>query len=81
MDRLDTLDAFELHDQLVLHQQINPIPTIEAHTFVLYRQRMLRYEADFVTLKLMSETPLICRFQQPRPEYAVHLNGTANYPV
>jgi hypothetical protein len=81
MDLLDMLDAFELHDQLVLNQQIDPVPAIENHAFILYRHWVLRYRDNVVALQLTDQTPPIRGFQQPRPEYAVHLDGTANHPV
>ena len=81
VDALDLLDALQLKDKPVLHEDVNAVATIQAEALVFDRLRMLKAERDSIQFQLVRQALLIRGFQQPRTKLTVNLDRTANHPV
>ncbi|HMO25490.1 MAG TPA: hypothetical protein PKB10_04410, partial [Tepidisphaeraceae bacterium] len=78
MDRCKFLDGFHLNHDRRFDEQIDPIAAIEGHSLVDDGQRAFSDEVDLTMLKLMTETPRISGFQQPRSQLPMHLDRSTN---
>jgi hypothetical protein len=63
MDGQDLLNGFELHDDCVLHQQINPIIAVQLEPLVTEGQMDLASKGKTHLAQFIANAFLICRFQ------------------
>ena len=81
MNSLDLLDTLEFEDQLALHQNINPVSTIELDILVVHRLWVLQLECDSIAVQLVRQALFVGRFEQSRAQMTVNLNGAANHTI
>ena len=63
MQRQDTLDRFDLQDDLLRNDDIGDIGAVQADVIVDDRKRRLALERDGRLFELVAETRLVDRFQ------------------
>ncbi len=78
MDWLEMLDCFELNDQLAIHDQIEPIATVQMHALVTDRQGNLPLEGDLAKGQFMAKAGFVSRLKQARPKLPMNLDGCAD---
>ena len=71
---MKSLDSLEFDDDFVSNNDVHPIPAIQPHGLVDYRQGDLPKKGNVILLEFIAEAFLICRFQQPRTECAMHFD-------
>jgi hypothetical protein len=81
VDGKQVVDTFEFKDDLVFHQDIDAVPTVQSQAFVIHGERILQQEGDFVQFQFVGETLFVSRFQEPGAECAMDLDGTADDAV
>jgi hypothetical protein len=75
MNGLDALHCFEFDDNLLVHYQVESIPTVEMHVLVFDWKIYLPAEGNVAQVKLVTEALFVCALEKSRPERAVHLDG------
>ena len=68
MDRKDAFDGLQFHDDLVVHQQVDPIAAVDPKPSIVDRQRLLSLDLELAPDELADEARLVRRFQQTRTE-------------
>lgn len=81
VDAKQTFHALKFQKNLMVNQHIDAVTTIQPKTFVFDRQGMLCQKGNALELEFVGEALLVGRFQQPRPQIAVHFNRTADHTV
>jgi hypothetical protein len=74
MEARERLYRLDLPDHGIPHDQIEPIAGVEPKSLELDRQRDLSADRQTPQRKLMGQTMLVRRFQEARPENAMHLD-------
>jgi hypothetical protein len=69
---------FDLNDDEILDEKVEPITAINFQVAVLHWQRHLPLELDVASSQLTTETRLIGRLQQPGAELTVNVNRSAD---
>jgi hypothetical protein len=77
IDGQNLVYRFELHNDLILDQKIQPVTAIKQYILVPHRQRVSHLEAEIRERHLVRQTLLICGFLKTGIQLAVHLHGTA----
>ena len=75
MNGKNVLQALEFQNNRVFNNQIDSITAIQVNIFILHRERYLPLEVDSAQMGFMAQAFLIGRFQQPRTEVPMHLDG------
>ena len=70
-----------LDDYRILNQQIDSIATIQRDALIEYRCGQLPLELQSPLAQFLTETFLVNRFQQARPEMPMNFDSTADDPV
>ena len=78
MNGLDVLHCFEFDDNLLVHYQVESIPTVEMHVLVYDWKIYLPAEGNVAQVKFVTEALFVCVFEKSRPESAVHLDGSSD---
>ncbi len=84
MNAVNGFHGFQLDDELILHQGVNPVAAIQSNSLVLDGQWPLEMEMEAVKLHFPSEALLVRRLQESRSEntvHLVHLNGATDDSV
>jgi hypothetical protein len=81
MDRQHMFKAFDLKDQNLLDDQVQPVTAVQFHALVLDRKRNLPLESDSSQMKFVAKTFLVGGFQQTRPERAMHLDRGSDHTL
>jgi len=81
VDWLELLHTFELENDLIFDQNVDPISAIEAATLIVYRHRFFHVEIDIVQSQLVSQALLVGGLQQPGAQSPVHFNSTTDHFV
>ena len=75
VDRVDLRDGLDFEDDLAGHDQVHAVRIVDELPSVRNRQRNLAFEGNPSSLKLDSQARLVGRFEEPRPQLSVDLNG------
>ena len=75
MNRQNSFNTFQLYNDLLIHDQVEAVPAIELQPFEFHGQVDLTAEVDTAQMEFVTQTLLISRFQQSRPQVTVNLNG------
>ena len=75
VDRVDLRDGLDFEDDLAGHDQVHAVRIVDELPSVRNRQRNLAFEGNPSSLKLNSQARLVGRFEEPRPQLSVDLNG------
>ncbi len=78
VDGRQTFYRFQFHNNSSFDEDINPVSAFDLHFFVDYRNALLTIYSQITEAKLVSETFLICRFKQARPQTLVDFHCSAN---
>jgi len=70
----EPIDGFELNENAMVDDNVEPIAAIDTKALVLYRQRALSFEGQSTQRKLGAETRLVGRLQKPRSQAAMHFD-------
>ncbi len=81
MNGLDALHCFEFDDNLLVHYQVESIPTVEMHVLVFDWKIYLPAEGNVAQVKLVTEALFVCALEKSRPERAVHPDGGCDDPL
>lgn len=78
MDFLHDLNRFDLHDDSLVHPEVEPKALVEPLTLVAHRHGMLLKERNACISQFTSQTMLVNALEQSRPELSMNLNGRSN---
>ncbi len=81
MDGQDLFDGFEFHQNCVLHEQIDPVTTVQLQAFVAERQMDFASESNARTAQFIADAFLICRLEQPRAQVPMNLDRSRDDPM
>ena len=70
--------AFDLHDDFIFDNDVEPIAAIEIDLFVRDRQRSLFFEPQTSLLHFVCEARFVGRFEKTGAEVSVNLDGRAD---
>ena len=73
MERRQGFNRFDLHNDAIFHEEIEPITRFDLFAVVNDGKRRLTREAQSSLRELVGETLLINAFEQTRAECLVHL--------
>ena len=75
------LDGFEFQDNLAAHNDVSLITALNFDVIVTDWQADLLAEGHACAGKLVTKTPVICRFEQPRAQSAMNPHRKADDAV
>ena len=78
MDRQESINRFQLDDNLTRHDQIDPIRCRQRRLLVADRNRPLRLESDVSRRQLELETRQVRRLEQAGPKVTMHFNRSSD---
>ena len=81
MDRHQTLDGFDLDDQLARDDQIHPVPAVKPHLLVEDWQSHLPIVGNACGTKFETQALLVRGLEQPWSQSAMHLNRQSNHAL
>jgi len=80
VDRIDCLNALDLHDHRILYDQIDAIPQVDPLALVNDRQSDLTSDIEAVFSKFVHKAHPIGTLEQPRAESRMNFHGRADDP-
>jgi hypothetical protein len=78
MDGQEPIDSFDLDDDVVVYDEVEPVAAIERDPFVTQRHGPLPFDPASAKPKLVGHAKLVRGFEQARAEVTVHLDARAN---
>src|ERR1700730_10407874 len=78
MDWQNPLNGLHFQNHFVTDDQVDLVSTVKFQPLVQDRQRDLTFERQPAKVQLMAQALLIRRFQQSRPELAMHFNRSSD---
>jgi len=78
MDGQYTLNALDLKNQYILHNQVQTIATVQLDALVFHGQRNLSFKTYTAEIQLMAQTLFVSRLQQSRTKSTLHFDSSAN---
>lgn len=78
MERNHFLHGFQFDDDCVFNEDVDAVTNVEFHLVVNHRQTYLAESFKPAFSKLINQAGFISRFQKPRPEARMNLNGRSN---
>jgi hypothetical protein len=72
---------FVIDDQSILYQQVDPITTIQPHTFIIDGLWVLQLEPNGIEFQLVCKALLVCRFQEAWPHFTVDLKCASDHSI
>ena len=72
MNSFEPFDCFHLDDDLVLHQEIDSVPTIERVAAIYEWKRFLPFDLEPPLEQLEQQACFVGRFQQPRAQFLMN---------
>ena len=79
MDWQKRFNGLDLYDEIAANKQVDSIAAIQQNIFVTHGYRHLHLKRDLRVRQLTRETLAIGRFEQARPEGAMHLDCASNH--
>ncbi len=78
MDWQNSLDCFQLQNNFLIDNQIDPVAAIELETFVQDWELNLAFEGHPAQMQFVAQALFISGLWQPRAQVPVHLNGCSD---
>lgn len=78
MDRLDTIDRFDLNNDEIRDQQIDSIPGIQLQSLVADGQLQLPLKRDLLQTQLSTQAEFVGRFEKAGTKGPVYFNGRSD---
>ncbi len=79
VDRVECVLAFGFNHDPVVHYQIGSKAAFEFHIFIDKRHSFLSFNLHTKFLQFVGKAGFVSGFQQVRSQFAVNLDGGANY--
>src|ERR1035438_1103073 len=81
MDGQELLNGFELHNDRIFHEQIDPVSTAQLEALVTEGQMNLTSEGKAHSAQFTTDAFLIRRFEQAGAQMPMNLNRGGNDPM
>ncbi|HEX6308908.1 MAG TPA: hypothetical protein VFZ69_12010 [Longimicrobiales bacterium] len=75
---IQPFNGLELHDYRAFHDHIQPVAALQVDTLIRQRNGLLQFDIESAPGEFVREARLVRRLQEPRPELAMHMDGSAN---
>lgn len=75
------VDGFELYDDAVFDEEVDPIAGVEPDTVVHHGQRPLMLKSQTILRQFVAQTDGVRAFEQSWAERGVNLHGRADDPL
>jgi hypothetical protein len=78
VDWQQSLDGFQLDDQLIAHDEVDSVGALEADALVHDRYDLLLFEAKLAQHELARQTRFVRGFEESRPQRSVNFDACTN---